>query len=149
MFREITDAICAIMSNAEFHDLEPRSVWTAMRKGWRRRCPSCGEGRVFHGYTKVNDECPACGLELHHHRSDDLPPYLSIMIVGHIIVPLLLIVEQTWQPNLWLHMAIWIPLVLLLSLYLLPRLKGAVIGLQWANRMHGFGLEEEDEPVSP
>lgn len=137
------------MSNAELHDLEPRSVWTAMRKGWRRRCPSCGEGRVFHGYTKVNDECAACGLELHHHRSDDLPPYLSIMIVGHIVVPLLLVVEQTWQPNLWLHMAIWLPMVLLLSLYLLPRLKGAVIGLQWANRMHGFGLEEEDEPVSP
>jgi len=137
------------MKHADYQDLEPRSVWTAMRKGWRRRCPSCGEGRVFDGYTKVNDECPSCGLELHHHRSDDLPPYLSIMIVGHIIVPLVLIVEQTWHPVLWLHMALWLPLVILLSLYLLPRLKGAVIGLQWANRMHGFGLEEEDEPVTP
>ncbi len=137
------------MANTTFQELEPRPVWAAMRKGWRRRCPSCGEGRVFEGYTKVRDTCETCGLELHHHRSDDLPPYLSIMIFCHVIVPLVLIVEQTWHPSLWLHMSLWLPLVVLLSLYLLPRLKGAVIGLQWANRMHGFGLEDEDEPVQP
>jgi uncharacterized protein (DUF983 family) len=116
-----------------------REVWPAFRRGFARRCPACGEGRAFAGLLKVRDACEACGQELHHHRADDAPPYFTILIVGHIVVPLALLVEQTLQPELWLHMALWTPLTLGLSLALLPRIKGALIGVQWSQRMHGFG----------
>lgn len=141
-------AIYARMIDFRMEEAEPRPVGPALFKGWRRRCPNCGEGRLFVGYTRAHDHCGHCGEALHHHRADDMPPYLTILIVGHLLVPLVLLVEQIYAPAVWIHFTAWIPLTLLLSLYLLPRLKGAVIGLQWANRMHGFG-GEEDGPVEP
>lgn len=116
-----------------------RPLWPAIRRGFARRCPACGEGRVFDGLLKVREACPSCGQALHHHRADDAPPYFTILIVGHIIVPLALLLEQNLHPEHWLHMALWIPLTLALTIALLPRVKGALIGLQWSQRMHGFG----------
>src|SRR5262245_2766997 len=87
---------------------------------------------------KVADCCPACGEELHHHRADDAPPYFTIFIVAHIVVPLVLIVERLWHPSLFLHIAIWIPVTLGLALVLMPAVKGAIVALQWALKMHGF-----------
>jgi uncharacterized protein (DUF983 family) len=126
----------------------PRSVWSAMTRGMRNRCPNCGLGRLLFAFVKVNDQCETCHEAMHHHRADDMPPYVTILIVGHIIVPLVLMVEQGWAPETWVHWLIWLPLTVALSLLLLPRIKGAVIGIQWANRMHGFG-GEEDLPVGP
>ena len=123
-----------------------RSWPQAISRGFRCKCPACGEGRLFYKYLKVVDQCPACGEELHHQRADDAPPYLTILAVGHIIVPALFIVERTWKPALWIHLSIWLPLTLILTLTLLPMFKGAVIGLQWALRMHGFGMEADFLP---
>ena len=120
---------------------EERPVGEAMRRGWRQRCPQCGRGHIYSRYLKVNDRCPECGLQLSLHRADDAPPYFTILIVGHIIVPLMLVLEQEAHPAEWVHMVLWLPLTLILSLTLLPRIKGALIGLQWAKRMHGFGGE--------
>jgi uncharacterized protein (DUF983 family) len=122
-------------------DLMERPMGDAMWRGWRMRCPACGQGRMFGRYLKVNDTCPSCGLELAGHRADDAPPYFTILIVGHIIVPLMLLLEQHVQPPEWVHMALWLPLTLLLCLWFLPHIKGTLIGLQWARRMHGFGSE--------
>lgn len=121
-----------------------RRLWPALRRGFARRCPDCGEGRVFDGLLKVRESCASCGLELHHHRADDAPPYFTILIVGHIVVPLALVAEQKLEPALWLHMALWCSLTLALTLVLLPRVKGALIGLQWSQRMHGFGDHTDD-----
>ena len=96
------------------------------------RAPSCGKGSMFRRYLKVADECPSCGEELHHHRADDAPPYFTIIIVGHVVVSLLLAVEMAYRPPLWLHAALWLPLTVLLALVLLPPIKGALVGLQWA-----------------
>jgi uncharacterized protein (DUF983 family) len=86
----------------------------------------------------VNYACSVCGEELHHHRADDAPPYFVMLIVGHIVVGAALGVEVAFAPDLRLQMIFWPLLALLLSLWLLPRVKGALIGLQWALRMHGF-----------
>lgn len=94
---------------------------------------------MFGAYLKVNDKCPSCGEELHHHRADDAPPYFTILIVAHIVGAGILWLEQTYAPPTWVHWMIWGPLLLVLCLGLLPRVKGALIGLQWALRMHGFG----------
>jgi uncharacterized protein (DUF983 family) len=87
---------------------------------------------------RVSDSCPACGEELLHHRADDAPPYFTIVLVGHIVLPLLMMVELAFAPPVWLHLLLWLPLTAGLCLLLLPRVKGAIVGLQWAHRMHGF-----------
>jgi len=115
-----------------------RDLWTAVRRGLMCRCPACGEGRLFTSYLKVAPSCERCGEELHHHRADDAPPYLTIMVVGHVIVPMLMWLELAYEPALWIHFVLWLPLTLAMSLLLLPPLKGVVVGYQWAMRMHGF-----------
>jgi uncharacterized protein (DUF983 family) len=97
---------------------------------------------MFRKYLKVADNCENCGEALHYHEADDAPPYFTIFIVGHIIVPLVLVVERLYRPEMWVHMAIWLPLTLALSLALLPVTKGAVVAAQWAKRMHGFGFPD-------
>jgi uncharacterized protein (DUF983 family) len=115
-----------------------RDVWRAMLVGALGRCPACGEGPLFGRYLKVQDACPRCGEALHHHRADDAPPYFTILILGHVIVAAILPVERAFAPPLWVHAALWLPLTLGLALFMLPRIKGAIVGLQWAFYMHGF-----------
>ena len=114
-----------------------RSLW----RGFLGRCPKCGEGRILHHYLKVYDACPVCGEEFHHHRADDAPPYITILVVGHILGAAVLASEDwTTAANvpLWLQATVWPIVALGLCLVLLPRFKGALIALQWAVRMHGF-----------
>jgi uncharacterized protein (DUF983 family) len=75
----------------------------AALRGFRGRCPGCGKGKMFRKFLKVNDACPGCGEELHHHRADDFPAYLVIVIVGHILVPIVLAVETEFAPAYWVH----------------------------------------------
>lgn len=116
-----------------------RSWKTAMLRGLLRRCPNCGAPTLFRSYLKVADTCASCGEDLHHQRADDAPPYFTMMIVGHIVIPAMLVVEIMYQPPLMLHFVLWTTLTLALSFILMPAVKGAIVGLQWANRMHGFG----------
>ncbi len=122
-----------------------RPTGKAMRNGARLKCPSCGIGSLYQGYLKSVEACANCGEELHHHRADDAPPYFTIMIVGHIVMPGILLVERAFKPDLWTHAAIWLPLTVILSLAILPVAKGALIGLQWALRMHGFDRSYVEE----
>lgn len=117
----------------------------AMRRGFAGRCPACGKGRLFGRFLKVADSCNACGTELHHHRADDLPPYIVIIIVGHLIGYGILMTETKLEMPLWIHLAIWPLLTLLMCLALLQPVKGAVVGLQYALGMHGFGAGRNRE----
>jgi len=108
------------------------TLFAAALRGLRRRCPRCGEGTAFAGYLKVIPHCPACGVDLGSYRADDAPPYVTIFIVGHLIVPAMLLLEQNAHPAVWVHMALWLPLTLALTLGLLPAVKGALLGVQWA-----------------
>ena len=112
-------------------------------RGLRGRCPACGKGLLFHRFLKVAERCDACGAELHHHRADDLPPYLVIFIVGHILGWAILVAETEFEVPLWLHLAVWPALGLILCLVLLQPVKGGVVGLQYALGMHGFGSPED------
>jgi len=126
-----------------------RPVWNAMLRGARGKCPHCGEGRLFQSFLTTVAKCEHCGEELHHHRADDLPAYLVVVIVGHIVVGAFMGVEATSTLSTWQHLAIWIPLTILLALVLIRPVKGAVVGLQWALYMHGFGGEEDHIEVHP
>ena len=120
-------------------ELAARNTRQAMWRGFCKHCPACGQGKLFSSYISVHDHCPVCLEDLHHQKADDAPPYFTIMAVGHIVVPALLVTEIIWHPAIWLHLMIWLPLTCFLTFDLLPRFKGLIIGLQWALRMHGFG----------
>ena len=117
-----------------------------MLRGAGHRCPSCGTGSLYRAFLKVDDHCGHCGQALHHHRADDAPPYFTIFIVGHIILAGVLYLEQAYAPSTWIHALIWVPLTLLMTLLLLPRIKGALVGLQWALGMHGFATDTASRP---
>lgn len=120
------------------HAADERALWPALRRGWRRRCPNCGGGPLMRGYLTVRDQCAVCCEALHHQRADDLPAWMTILVVGHVLAPLLFAVEEGFSPPLWLHYALWPALAVGMCLWMLPRVKGAVVAMQWAWRMHGF-----------
>lgn len=122
----------------------PRRLGNALLRGLACRCPNCGKGRMFRAFLKVADQCAVCGEDLHHQQADDAPAYFVIFAVGHIVVPLALSVEFTFTPPYWLHAVLWAPLTLGLALGLLQPFKGAIVGWQWAHRMHGFEAVSED-----
>jgi len=122
---------------------DDRPVGRAMMRGWRRRCPCCGAGPMLRGYLSVRESCPVCGEALHHQRADDGPAYLTILIVGHLMAPLILAAFMAWRPDPMILATVFAVGTVGLSLYLLPRLKGMMVGIQWAKRMHGFGRPDE------
>ena len=131
-------------TNAPPYPLPPLGL--AVRRGLANRCPVCGEGAIFAGYLKVVPQCAACGAPLGRLRADDAPPYFTILLTGHLLVPGVLWVEKTWMPPMWLHMVIWLPLFTLICMALLRPVKGAVVG--WMVTL-GFTGDEHgpDDPA--
>jgi len=124
----------------EQQSLRPaRPVNPAVLRGFLGRCPNCGKGRLFGSWLKSVHACADCGEVLDVHRADDFPAYLVILIVGHVVVGCFLAVEAAYPLSSFQHLAIWVPLTVILSVALLQPVKGAVIGMQWALYMHGFG----------
>ena len=117
----------------------PRSWLRTTGRGALGCCPACGKGRLFGRFLKVAESCDACGPELHHHRADGFAPYIVICIVSHVIGTAILISETRFETPLWVHLAAWPLLTVILSMALLQPVKGAVVGLQYALGLHGFG----------
>lgn len=108
-----------------------RRLWPAVAHTTRGRCPRCGEGRLFAGYLKPVAQCAACGEALGHIRAEDGPAWLTILLVGHILAPVLLNVVPRLPWSEWVILAGLLPLTLILTLSLLPYSKGFFIGLIW------------------
>ena len=98
---------------------------------------------MLKSYLKVREYCPVCHEALYHQRADDGPAYLTILIVGHILAPTIFVVFEKFRPDPLTLAAIFSVGTVALSLFLLPRLKGMLVALQWAKRMHGFGAAAE------
>ncbi|OJG00248.1 DUF983 domain-containing protein [Pararhizobium antarcticum] len=126
-------------------DAVERPVGRSIRRGMLNRCPACGEGRLFRSFLKSVDACSSCGERMDHHRADDFPPYIVVTIMGHLVLGGFMMTEMLLTLSNWGHLAIWVPITIIGSLALLTPVKGGVIGLQWALRMHGFG-GHDDEP---
>jgi uncharacterized protein (DUF983 family) len=124
-----------------------RSRWLSVRRGSSGRCPHCGEGRLFRAYLKPVMTCPVCAEDLSHQRADDFPPYITMVIAGHILVPLMLTMQMLTDFSVATYLAIYLPVTVIAVFGLMQPVKGAVIGLQWALRMHGFdGRTNPDAP---
>ncbi|TVR09823.1 MAG: DUF983 domain-containing protein [Salinarimonadaceae bacterium] len=142
-----------MMDNTAMNDAGPpahaRDWKQGIARGLARRCPACGEGRLFARYLKVAPVCASCGQALHHHRADVLPPYLTIVVVAKFVGLGIYVSEMYYEPSLAFHLATWPALTLVLCLTLLPPLKGAVVGLQYALGMHGFGAGGDNDAEKP
>jgi len=120
-------------------------LWVAVRRGLRNRCPFCGVGKVFAGYLTVTQECSNCHAPLGLLRADDAPPYFTIFLAGHILVPGVLWVEKTYEPPMWLHMVVWLPLFAIICTLLLRPIKGGVVG--WMSTL-GFVAQEQEAALA-
>lgn len=127
-------------SDEAFHDDRP--LGRSILRGLTCRCPACGKGRILHSYLKVREACPSCGEDLSHQRADDGPAYLTILIVGHLMIPLMAAYFIAFRPEPWQMIALFGTGSILLSALLLPLMKGMLVGIQWSRRMHGFGEGE-------
>ncbi|MGE5546005.1 MAG: DUF983 domain-containing protein [Solirubrobacterales bacterium] len=117
-----------------------RAIW----RGFLRRCPRCGIGSVLAGYLTVAPKCEYCGEPLGHIRADDGPAYFTVLIVGHVVVPATLWIEQTWSPPLIPHIAGALVATSLLIWQLLPSVKGAMVGLMWSLGLKGDERQGDD-----
>ncbi len=132
------------MNTVEILRNEPeRPLMPAIRAGLKGKCPACKSGTLFSHQLTTRDNCENCGEELHHHRADDLPAYLNVFIVGHIIVGLMVIVMRWDLLSVWPLTILAVLTAIFFSLTLMRPLKGAVMSTQWALRMHGFGGHDE------
>ena len=102
--------------------------------GLRGRCPRCGRGRLFKGFLSLKPRCEVCGLEYAFADSGDGPAFFVMSIVGLVVVALAMWVEFAYEPPMWVHMALWLPLTVALSLALVRPLKGAMIALQYRHK---------------
>ena len=102
---------------------------TAVGRGLVNRCPGCGKTSLFQGYLRVTPVCPNCGAPLGLARADDAPPYFTILIVGHIVLPLMFWYDHSRSPSVWTLAAIFLPMTLILSVALLRPIKGGTVGL--------------------
>ncbi|MDY0872671.1 DUF983 domain-containing protein [Dongia rigui] len=114
------------------------SRWTtAFLRGCRRKCPRCGQGSMFRGYLTIAETCAVCHLPFEPLRADDAPAYFTIFIVGHIVVSGLLLLESYAHPPTWVQLAIWLPATVVMSVALLPYLKGAVMAVIYCSHAKG------------
>lgn len=112
-------------------------VATLMWRGFCLNCPKCGKSKLFRKFLKPTDQCTVCAQKLGHIRADDFPPYLTMVVVGHIIVPMVLLSERLFQPSITQQLSVWLPATAVLTFWFLPRLKGLIIGLMMHLGLHG------------
>ena len=114
-----------------------KPIVRSVLRGLRKRCPNCGEGRIFGRYLKPTQQCERCHEPYDHIRTDDFAPWLTIIVLGHFLVPGMYTMERLYSPPLWVHGAVWGPFTVLAVLLVLPHVKGACLGLMWALGLRG------------
>lgn len=119
----------------------PASGPAAILRGLRGRCPRCNEARLFLRFLKPMPRCPQCGQDWTHHQADDFPAYVSILVTGHLMAPLIIALIRNTELSIPALAAIILPLAVILMIGLLQPAKGGIIALQWWFGMHGFCME--------
>ncbi|NEX45766.1 DUF983 domain-containing protein [Pseudotabrizicola algicola] len=146
-----------MLDKTNYFDLDPvdpclvrlseddRPLRAALLRGWRLRCPNCGTGRMMEGFLKVRAACPLCHEAFYHHRDDEGPALVTILMIGHLMAPLFLYGFLSPRPDAFLLAMVFCAGTAALSLFLLPRWKGMMVARQWSRRMHGFGGNSDDD----
>jgi uncharacterized protein (DUF983 family) len=111
----------------------------SVSRGLKGRCPACGEGKLFWRYLKVSDHCPGCGHELARYPADDGPAYVTILLMGHLVIAPLLVFSIVWRTPTIYSVPIILSALAVLTLLALGRIKGGWIGL-----MYALGVTRQD-----
>ena len=129
----------------------PATYWQAAKRGMLCKCPRCGEGKLFRKWLKSVDSCAACGQDWSYHRADDFPAYISMLVTGHLLAPLMIALSVDYDLSPLTILALIVPLSIVMMLAILQPAKGAVIATQWWHGLHGFKSERlpEPEPAFP
>ena len=109
------------------------------------RCPRCGKGRLFRGFLDVRPRCESCDLDFTFADSGDGPAVFIILLAGRVVVFAALVIEFRYHPPYWVHAALWVPLILAVTLLPLRSMKGLMIALQYHHRA-AEGRIERDAP---
>lgn len=123
----------------EFPD---RTTGQIILLGIKGKCPRCGQGKVFSSYLKIADQCPNCGLGLEGHDTGDGAVVPAMLLIGSLVVGMAAYVELSFEPPLWLHAVLWVPVIIGLTMTILQPLKGISIALQYKYR----STEETGKP---
>ena len=123
--------------------LSAPSRLAAMTRGFSHRCPNCGEAPLYRAYLKVVDACGGCGQELGKYRADDGPAYFTILLVGHLVIAPMLFLQWVWKAPVWLVLPLTLIPLAAVTLLLLPRVKGVLVGL-----LYSLGTTAEHAPAS-
>ena len=107
---------------------------TAALRALANRCPCCGKGKLMRSYLKQVEKCSVCGESFGQIRADDAAPWLTIILVGHVFLPLAFMVDLTNVMPVWAEASLWSVFFAALSLALLPRAKGMMLGVLWQTR---------------
>ena len=113
------------------------SLALAMRRGFLGKCPSCGRAALFRSYLQQIESCPVCGAEFGRIRADDAAPWLTLIVVGHLFLPLIFIVNLAALLPFWIGVTCWAAFFCGVALVVLPRAKGLFIGMLWVTRAAG------------
>jgi uncharacterized protein (DUF983 family) len=111
--------------------------------GIRRRCPRCGQGKLYSGFLAVAPACTACGLDFSRHDSGDGPAVFVVLVLGMLVLGAALLVELAFSPPYWLHFVLWLPLTLVGVLILLPLFKSVLIALQYKHQAAQGKLDDQ------
>lgn len=114
-----------------------RPFWRSIWRGLRLSCPGCGKEALIRGYLKPVPVCPRCGEIFAHIRTDDFAPWLTILFLGHILLPSVIAVEKLLAPPLWVHFLVWLPTGAEMVRTALPRAKGVALGIMWSLDLRG------------
>ncbi len=116
----------------------PQSLWAAMRRGIAGKCPRCGGARLFAKFLKPVAQCASCGQDWTLHSADDFPPYVAIIVTGHVMAPIMILLGSATAIPTWLTVLIAVTIAVTMLMSLLQPAKGAIIALQWWMGMQGF-----------
>ena len=113
--------------------------WRSIRRGLAHHCPACGAGQLYGRYLKVDPACAVCSYDLARHPADDGPAYLTIILMGHLIIAPMLFLPIIWKSPAYYSLPILLSALVVVALFLLPRVKGGWIGL-----MYALGVSDRD-----
>jgi uncharacterized protein (DUF983 family) len=116
----------------------PRTLWAAMRRGIGGKCPRCGGAHLFAKFLKPVERCPSCGQDWTLHTADDFPPYVAIIVTGHVMAPIMILLGSSTYLPTWALVAIALAIAVTMLMTLLQPAKGGIIALQWWMGMSGF-----------
>ena len=108
------------------------TLWQALKRGLAGKCPACGEARLFGRFLKPVPHCASCGRDWTAYRADDFPAYLVVLVLGHLLIPIVVEVNLSYDVSLLTQMWLWPALALAGALAMLQPAKGFVLALLWA-----------------